>query len=239
MLRALGCPILTVGSAVELDPSGWDRRLPAFDIEIPGDISAAAFLLVAAQIVEGSRVTARGVGVNPTRTGLLEIARDMGAGLAIEPQGERGGEPVAELHAWSAPLRCVVIGGETVPRAIDEIPIACALAARAKGKTRIGDADELRHKESDRISTMASVLRAFGISCEERPDGLDIEGRAEALDPADVDSRGDHRIAMTAAVLALVARAPSRVRDAACIATSYPKFVATLRALGATIDVEP
>jgi 3-phosphoshikimate 1-carboxyvinyltransferase len=239
MLRALGCPILTVGSAVELDPSGWDRRLPAFDIEIPGDISAAAFIMVAAQIVDGSRVTARGVGVNPTRTGLLEIARDMGAGLAIEPQGERSGEPVAELHAWSAPLRSVAIGGETVPRAIDEIPIACALAARAHGKTRIGDADELRHKESDRIATMASVLRSFGISCEERPDGLDIEGRAEALDPADVDSRGDHRIAMTAAVLGLVARGPSRVRDVACIATSYPKFVATLRALGATIDVEP
>jgi 3-phosphoshikimate 1-carboxyvinyltransferase len=238
MLRALGCPIRTVGPVVELDPTGWDHRLNAFDIEIPGDISAAAFLMVAAQIVEGSRLTARGVGVNPTRTGLLEIARDMGAGLTIEPQGERGGEPVAELHAWSAPLRAVAIGGETVPRAIDEIPIACALAARAQGTTRIRDADELRHKESDRIATMARVLRAFGISCEERPDGLDIQGGTEALEPADVDSRGDHRIAMTAAVLALVGRAPSRVRDAACIATSYPKFVATLRALGATIDVE-
>jgi 3-phosphoshikimate 1-carboxyvinyltransferase len=238
MLRALGCPIRTVGPVVELDPTGWDRRLNAFDIEIPGDISAAAFLMVAAQIVEGSRLTARGVGVNPTRTGLLEIARDMGAGLTIEPQGERGGEPVAELHAWSAPLRAVAIGGETVPRAIDEIPIACVLAARAQGTTRIRDADELRHKESDRIATMAGVLRAFGISCEERPDGLDIQGGKGALEPADVDSRGDHRIAMTAAVLALVGRAPSRVRDAACIATSYPKFVATLRALGATIDVE-
>ena len=238
MLRALGCPILTAGSVVELDPSGWDRRMPAFDIEIPGDMSAAAFPLVAAQIVEGSRVTARGVGVNPTRTGLLEIARDMGAGLTIEPQGERGGEPVAALHAWCAPLRAMVIGGETVPRSIDEIPIACALAARASGKTRILDAEELRHKESDRITTMVGVLRAFGVSCEERPDGLDVEGRAEALDAADIDSRGDHRIAMTAAVLALVARAPSRVRNAACIATSYPKFVATLRALGVRVDVE-
>ena len=237
MLRALGCPINTAGSVVELDPSGWDRRMPAFDIEIPGDISAAAFPLVAAQIVEGSRITARGVGVNPTRTGLLEIVRDMGAGLAIEPQGERNGEPVAELHAWSAPLRGVAIGGETVARAIDEIPIACALAARARGKTRILDADELRHKESDRIATMAAVLHAFGVPCDERPDGLDIEGRSEALEPADVDSRGDHRIAMTAAVLALVARGPSRVRNAGCIATSYPKFVATLRALGAHIDV--
>ncbi|HZU82759.1 MAG TPA: 3-phosphoshikimate 1-carboxyvinyltransferase [Polyangiaceae bacterium] len=239
LLGALGCPIRTVGPVVELDPSRWDRAMPGFEIEIPGDVSAAAFLLVAAQIVEGSRITARGVGVNPTRTGLLEIARDMGAGLGVEPQGERGGEPVAELHAWSAPLRSIVIGGETVPRAIDEIPIACALAARARGTTRIRDADELRHKESDRIATMARVLRSFGVGCEERPDGLDIEGREGPLEPADVDSRGDHRIAMTAAVLALVARGPSRVRDAACIATSYPKFVATLRALGATVDVEP
>jgi 3-phosphoshikimate 1-carboxyvinyltransferase len=237
MLGALGCPIRTVASVVELDPAGWDRRMPAFDIAIPGDLSAAAFLLVAAQLVEGSRVTARGVGVNPTRTGLLEIARDMGAGLGIEPQGERSGEPVAELHAWSAPLRAVAVGGETVPRAIDEIPVACALAARAQGTTRIRDAEELRHKESDRIATMAGVLRAFGVPCEEKPDGMDIEGRATPLEPADVDSRGDHRIAMTAAVLALVARAPSRVRDAGCIATSYPKFVATLRALGARVDV--
>jgi 3-phosphoshikimate 1-carboxyvinyltransferase len=237
MLRALGCPIRTVGPMVEVNPTDWDRRMPAFEIEIPGDVSAAAFPLVAAQIVEGSRVTARGVGINPTRTGVLEIARDMGAGLTIAPQGERGGEPVAELHAWCAPLRAIAIGGETVPRAIDEIPITCALAARAHGTTSISDAEELRHKESDRIATMVHVLRAFGVSCQERPDGLDVEGRADPLEPADVDSRGDHRIAMTAAVLALVARGPCRVRDAACIATSYPKFIATLRALGVRIDV--
>jgi 3-phosphoshikimate 1-carboxyvinyltransferase len=238
MLSALGVPIRTVGTVVEIDPSHWDRRMNAFDVTIPGDISAAAFLLVAAQIVHGSRVTVRGVGVNPTRTGLLEIARDMGAGLTLEPQGERSGEPVAELHGWSAPLRAIGIGGETVPRAIDEIPIACALAARALGTTRIRDAEELRHKESDRIATMARVLRAFGVTCDEQPDGLDVQGSEGPLAAADIESRGDHRIAMTAAVLALVARAPSRVRDAACIATSYPKFVATLRALGARVDVE-
>jgi 3-phosphoshikimate 1-carboxyvinyltransferase len=238
MLGALGCPLRTVGPLIEIDPSGWNQRMPGFDIDIPGDVSAAAFLIVAAQLVTGSRVTARGVGINPTRTGLLEIARDMGAGLAIEPQGERSGEPVAELHAWSAPVRAITIGGETVPRAIDEIPIACALAARATGITRVRDAEELRHKESDRIATMAVVLRAFGVGCEEKPDGLNVEGRQDALVAADIDSRGDHRIAMTAAVLALVGRAPSRVRDAGCIATSYPKFVATLRGLGARIDVE-
>jgi 3-phosphoshikimate 1-carboxyvinyltransferase len=238
MLQALGVPLRTVGPLVEIDPVGWNRRMPAFDIAIPGDISAAAFLLVAGQIVSGSRITARGVGTNPTRTGILEIARDMGGGLAVEAQGERGGEPVAELHAWSSPLRGIAIGGETVPRAIDEIPIACALAARARGTTTIRDAEELRHKESDRIATMARVLRAFGVTCEEKPDGMDIEGRDGPLDPADVDSKGDHRIAMTAAVLALVARGPTTIRDAACIATSYPKFVATLRGLGARVDVQ-
>jgi 3-phosphoshikimate 1-carboxyvinyltransferase len=237
MLGALGCPIRTVGPVVELEPEGWSRKMPSFEIEIPGDLSAAAFMLVAAQLVEGSRITTRGVGVNPTRTGILEIARDMGAGLAIEPQGERGGEPVGELHAWSAPLHAVPIGGETVARAIDEIPIACALAARANGTTRIRDAGELRHKESDRIATMAGVLRAFGVSCDEKPDGLYVEGHAAPLRAAEIDSKGDHRIAMTASVLALVADGPTRVKDAACIATSYPKFVATLRALGATVDV--
>ena len=126
-----------------------------------------------------------------------------------------------------------------VPRAIDEIPIACALAARASGKTRIADAAELRVKESDRIATMARVLRAFGVMCEENPDGLVIEGTDAPLTPADVESHGDHRIAMTACVLGLVApgSAPTRVRDVDCIATSFPKFVGTLRALGAELEV--
>jgi 3-phosphoshikimate 1-carboxyvinyltransferase len=238
MMRALGVPLRTVGSVVELDPAGWDGRMPSFEITIPGDLSAAAFLIVAAQLVEGSRVTARAVGVNPTRTGILEISRDMGAGLAVEAGGERAGEPIAEIHAWNAPLRSVAVGGETVTRAIDEIPIACALAARASGKTRITGAGELRVKESDRIATMAVLLRAFGVECAELPDGLEITGTDKPLHAAEVDSRGDHRIAMTASVLALVADGPSRIKDASCISTSYPRFVGTLRALGARIDIE-
>jgi 3-phosphoshikimate 1-carboxyvinyltransferase len=239
MLQALGVPLRTVGPVVEIDPAGWNGKMPSFELTIPGDLSAAAFLLVAAQVIEGSRVTVRGVGVNPTRTGILEIARDMGAGLSVEPGGERAGEPIAEIHAWSAPLRSITIGGEVVPRGIDEIPIACVLAARASGKTIIANAEELRVKESDRIATMASVLRAFGIACVEQPDGLEIEGRQEPLVPVDVDSHGDHRIAMTVAVLALAGTGPSRVRNADCIATSYPKFVGTLRALGAHVEIEP
>jgi 3-phosphoshikimate 1-carboxyvinyltransferase len=238
MLAALGAPLRTLGSLVELVPEGWSRELASFQLEIPGDLSAAAFLLVAAQIIPGSRVTARGVGVNPTRTGLLEIARDMGAGIDVEPGGERAGEPIASVRAFCEPLRAVTMGGEVVARAIDEIPVACALAARAAGTTRIRDAAELRVKESDRVRAMAEVLRAFGVACEEHEDGLSIDGKEGPLRHADVDSRGDHRVAMTAAVLALVADGPSRVRDVACIATSFPRFVGTLRALGARIDVE-
>jgi 3-phosphoshikimate 1-carboxyvinyltransferase len=238
MMHALGVPIRAVGPVVELDPAGWSGKMPGLSLDIPGDVSAAAFLLVAAQITPGSRVTVRGVGVNPTRTGLLEIARHMGAGIEVVPEGEQAGEPVARILGWHEPLRGALIAGELVPRAIDEIPIACALAARAEGETTIRDAEELRVKESDRLATMASVLRAFGVTCEELPDGLVIAGRNDPLDPVEVDSRGDHRIAMTAAVLALHGRGPSRITDSDCIATSFPRFVGTLRALGARVDVE-
>jgi 3-phosphoshikimate 1-carboxyvinyltransferase len=236
MLHAMGVPLRTVGTMIELDPAGWDGKMPAFEIEIPGDVSAAAFLLVAAQITPGSRVTVRGVGINPTRTGLLDIARNMGAGLEIVPQGDQGGEPIAEITAWHQAMRGASIGGEVVPRAIDEIPIACALAVRASGTTTIRDAEELRVKESDRIATMAKVLRAFGVTCDELPDGLLIEGKEGPLTAAVVESRGDHRIAMTAAVLALGASGPTKITDCDCIATSFPRFIGTLRALGARID---
>jgi 3-phosphoshikimate 1-carboxyvinyltransferase len=234
MLEALGVPLRTVGPLVQIDLAGWDRRLPAFELAIPGDLSAAAPLFVAAQLVAGSRVTIRGVGINPTRTGLLEIGRDMGAGLALEPQGESLGESVGLLHAWSAPLRAVAVGGETIARSIADLPSACALAARAGGTTRVTGAEEW----GDGVAAMAGVLRAFGVDCEEKAGGLEIEGREEPLEGAEIDSRGVPEIAMAAATLALTGRTPSLVRDAACIARTFPKFVATLRALGARIDVE-
>lgn len=237
MMQALGVPLRTMGTVVELDPAGWRGVMDPFEVEVPGDLSAAAFLLVAAQMVPRSRVTARAVGVNPTRTGILEILRDMGAKVAVDAQREQNGEPVAELHAHASDLRAARIGGEVVARAIDEVPIACALAARAHGTTEITDAEELRVKESDRLAAMAGVLRAFGVGCEERKDGLVVVGRQDKLTAASIDSKGDHRIAMTAAVLALAADGPTKITDVDCIATSFPRFVGTLRALGARVDV--
>jgi 3-phosphoshikimate 1-carboxyvinyltransferase len=238
MLSALGVPLRSVGAMVQLDPSGWAGVLPAFTIQVPGDLSAAAFLIVAAQIVPGSRVDVRRVGLNPTRTGLLEILRDMGGVAHAETRGDELGEPIGDIHAAAAALDGVRTGGEVVTRAIDEVPILCALAARASGRTEIFDAAELRVKESDRLATMASVLAAFGVKVEERRDGLVIEGSpGRPLRAATVASRGDHRVAMTAAILGLVADGPTRITDVACIATSFPRFAGTLRALGAQVEV--
>jgi 3-phosphoshikimate 1-carboxyvinyltransferase len=238
MLSALGVPIRAVGAMVELDAAAWSGSLPAFSIRVPGDLSAAAFLIVAAQIVPNSRVDVRRVGLNPTRTGILDIIRAMGGQIDAVALGDELGEPVGDVHAAAASLTGGRIGGEIVPRAVDEIPIACALAARARGETTIFDATELRVKESDRLATMARVLRAFGVACEEREDGLVIQGVPDRpLTAADVTSDGDHRVAMTAVILGLLGDGPTRVRDAGCIATSFPRFVGTMRALGARIEV--
>jgi 3-phosphoshikimate 1-carboxyvinyltransferase len=238
MLTALGVPLRGVGAMIELDAGAFSGTLPAFDVAVPGDLSAAAFLFAAAALVPESRVGVRGVGLNPTRSGLVELLRDMGASIEAAPAGDALGEPFGDVDLAFAELGSLSVGGETVTRAIDEIPVLTALAARARGVTTIADAAELRVKESDRLATMARVLRAFGVGVEERPDGLVVEGRPEGpLRAADVASAGDHRIAMTAAVLGLVGEGPTRVRDAGCIATSFPRFVGTLRALGARIDV--
>ncbi|MFO0660724.1 MAG: 3-phosphoshikimate 1-carboxyvinyltransferase [Polyangiaceae bacterium] len=239
MLRALGAPLSVMGTMVSLEVAGWTRSLPAFSIEIPGDLSAAAFLLVAAQLVPQSEVRVRGCGINPTRSGILDVLRDAGALLAIEQHGDVLGEPVGDVTSVFESIRGGLIAGETATRAIDEIPVACALAARANGVTEIADVGELRVKESDRIATMTGVLRSFGIDVEERPDGMVVQGKPSGpLRAADVDSHGDHRVAMTAALLGLLGDGETVVRDVDCIATSFPRFVGTMVALGADISVE-
>lgn len=238
ILQALGVPIEGVGAMVRLDAAAWSGVLQPFELSVPGDVSAAAFLVAAAALVPASRVAVRRTLINPTRTGFFEIVRDMHGQLDVVPTGDALGEPFGELSASSCELQAAHTGGEVLARAMDEVPALCALAARAHGVSSIAGGAELRHKESDRIATMASVLRGFGAPVEERHDGLLIEGSAgRPLRAADVASHGDHRVAMAAALLGLVADGPSRVRDADCIQASFPRFVGTLRALGARVEV--
>jgi 3-phosphoshikimate 1-carboxyvinyltransferase len=238
MFEGVGVPLRRMGSIVQLDPSGWSGKIAPLDIEIPGDISSAAFLIVAANVTPGSNVRIVDVGVNPTRTGLLDMLRMMHGGATIVPRGDASGEPIGNLETGEASLTGAMIGGELIPRGIDEIPVLCVAAAGAKGTTVVRDASELRVKESDRIATMAEVLRAFGVEARELPDGLEIDGRPEgALKAATVASKGDHRIAMSSALLGLRGDGPSTIRDVDCVATSFPGFAQTLRDLGASIDV--
>ena len=239
MLVALGAPLEAFGAMCVLDPSRWQkRRLPAFEWSVPGDLSSAAFLIAAAALVPGSEIEIEGVGVNPTRTGLLDALRGMRAGLDVIPRGDAAGnEPVATLAARQAALSPTRIGGELIARMIDEVPVFAALATAAAGRTEIRDAEELRVKESDLISAMAGVLRAFGADAVELQDGLTIHG-GRPLRAAHVRSHGDHRIAMSAVILGLVADGETRVDDVACVDTSFPGFAALLRSLGADVREE-
>jgi 3-phosphoshikimate 1-carboxyvinyltransferase len=240
LLAAMGAPIRTRRGEVTVDPSGWNGELAIDAIAVPGDPSSSAFLLAAALVVGAREVGCRNVCVNPTRTGFLDALAAMGAKLHLEPRATEGGEPVADLWVrGDAPtLLPTTIAGDLTVRAIDEVPILAAVAARAHGTTIIADAGELRVKESDRIATTVSMLRAFGVEAAAQKDGLVIEGTLGPLRAARVDSEGDHRIAMAAAVLALCADGPSQIDDVDNVATSFPGFVEVMRGLGATIQVE-
>ena len=184
----------------------------------------------------GSSVLVRGVGCNPTRTGFLDVLRAMGGRVERVAERDQGGEPVADLRCFAAPLRGTEIAGALTVRAIDELPLIAVLAAHADGPTEIRDAAELRVKESDRIAATAALLRAFGVEVEERPDGLRIAGRPARFRPAIVDSHGDHRIAMSAAVCALAVDGETCIDDTANIATSFPTFQSALSQLGAQLS---
>jgi 3-phosphoshikimate 1-carboxyvinyltransferase len=233
LMRALGVPLAVNGLEVTLDPRGWDQRLLPHDLDVPGDLSSAAFLLAAATLVPGSRVTVRGVGVNPTRTGFVDALRAMGGDVVLENLRDQGGEPVADVTARSAALKGIDIRGELSVRAIDELPLLAALAAHAEGQTVIADAAELRVKESDRVASTAAMLAAFGANVEELPDGLVIGGRAQRAGV--VDSHGDHRIAMAGAVCALGVAGETTVLDTENVATSFPGFSRLLASLGAEL----
>ncbi len=239
MLAALGMPLEAVGAAVRLHPPRDPNAIRPFEISLPGDLSAAAFLLVAGSLVPGSRVTVRNTGLNPTRAGILDILRLCGGSLEVLPRSSVLNEPVGDVTVSYSKLAGGSVAGELSVRAIDEIPIAAALAARARGTTQFRDVGELRVKESDRVATVVGMLRGFGLDVQEGADGFSVVGRPDAaLRATRVDSAGDHRIAMTAAVLGLMADGPTVVENAACVATSFPRFVGTLNALGAEIEVK-
>lgn len=232
MLRALGAPVQQTGRAITIEPP--PDNLAALDITVPGDISSAAFLLTAAAIVPGSRITVTNVGVNPTRSGLVDALQRMGVHIEQEAQAPAGSEAVAHLHVAAGPLTATTIGGAEIPRLIDELPILAVAATQAHGVTMVRDAAELRVKESDRISALAPELRKLGARIEEFADGFAIEGPTR-LQGAVVDSHKDHRLAMALAVAGLVATGETTISDAACIGDSYPEFTATLAALGVAL----
>lgn len=205
-------------------------------IHVPGDISSAAFFLAAASIVEGSDVLIRGVGINSTRAAVIDILRSMGAQIDQENRKELSGEPVADLHVRHRALHGIRIPQALVSIAIDEFPAILIAAACASGETLLDGAAELRVKESDRIEAMAGGLRAAGIQAYPAPDGIRVQGGI--LDGCEINSRGDHRIAMAFAVAGLAARGPVRARDCANVNTSFPGFVETLQSVGGHISRE-
>jgi len=215
------------GASLALSEDGVTVRggfeLNAQEISVPGDISSAAFFIVAALITPDSEILIRNVGVNPTRTGVIDILKAMGGDIELLDQRQLSGEPVADILVRTSRLKGIKISGSVVPRAIDEFPAVCVAAACAEGVTSVRDARELRVKETDRITAMAGNLRTLGVTVTETEDGMDITG-VERLAGGEVESFGDHRIAMSLSVAALVAAGEITIRDIDCVATSFPNF---------------
>jgi 3-phosphoshikimate 1-carboxyvinyltransferase len=239
LLGAMGCelqatagePGLGDGQHLEIRPAA---RLEPLQLDVPGDFSSAAFLAVAAALVPGSEVTITGVGLNPTRIGLLDALWAMGGRATLSGEHLAGGEPVADLTMQSSHLGGVEIGGETVVRMIDEFPILAVAATQAEGETLVRDAAELRVKETDRIATAVEELQRMGASIEAQPDGFAVSGPTP-LRGTRVHSHGDHRLAMALSVAGLIARGETVVEDVGCIADSFPGFAGTLVRLGADL----
>ncbi|WP_442962424.1 bifunctional prephenate dehydrogenase/3-phosphoshikimate 1-carboxyvinyltransferase [Pseudomonas sp. BLCC-B13] len=233
MLRGFGYPVTVDGNVASVE-SG--HKLSATHIEVPADISSAAFFLVAASIAEGSELVLEHVGINPTRTGVIDILKLMGADLTLENQREVGGEPVADIRVRAAKLKGIDIPEDLVPLAIDEFPVLFVAAACAEGRTVLRGAEELRVKESDRIQVMADGLIALGVKAEPTPDGIIIEGGP--IGGGEVWSHGDHRIAMSFSVASLRATAPIRIHDCANVATSFPNFLGLAAGAGIRVAEE-
>lgn len=233
MLRGFGCAVTSDNGEIRLRGG---QKLRACDIDVPADISSAAFFMVAASIAADSEILLRHVGINPTRTGVIDILRLMGADIELLNQDEIGGEPVADIRLRRAALRGIDIPAELVPLAIDEFPVLFVAAACADGVTRLQGAEELRVKESDRIQVMADGLSILGIENQVRDDGIAIQGGQ--MTGGMLESHGDHRIAMAFSVASLAAREKICIRDCANVNTSFPGFVDLARQAGIGISVD-
>jgi len=226
MLKAMGAEIKIAGDTITISPS----RLKAIDVTVPGDISSAAFWLVAGAIHPKAVIRLRNVGVNPSRSGILDVLNSMGARLSLENERVVSGEPVAEMKVQSSHLTGIEIGGELIPRVIDEIPLIAVAASVARGETVIRDAQELRVKETDRISATVKELSKLGADVDELPDGMVIRG-VKKLRGAVCNSHGDHRLAMMLGVAALVAEGETGIDNSEVVNISYPKFWQDLKRL--------
>jgi len=235
MLAAMGAPVVVYGNKITSERP--QAPLKALDLTVPGDISSAAFLLVAGAITPNSHITITGVGTNPTRTGIIEALREMGASIRFTNPRDEGGEPVADLIVTTSNLRGTTFGGEQIVTLIDELPILAVAATQAEGRTIVRDAHELRVKETDRIATTVSELRKLGAKIEPTADGFIIDGPTP-LTGAPVESHDDHRMAMAMTIAGLVARGRTVVHGAEVTADSFPGFEVTLQALGADLLVE-
>lgn len=228
MLSAMNARVEREGNAVTVHPAA---SLAPSDIFVPADISSAAFFLVLGACVPGSRIRLPGIGMNPFRTGVVDVLRRMGADIVEENRRVEGGEPVADLVVRGGELRGTEIAPEEIPGLVDEVPALCVAASLAEGRTEIRGAQELRVKESDRIRSMTDALTALGVSCGEYPDGLWVEGPSKIAAGVRCASHGDHRVAMSLAILAVASGVGIGISDTGCIDTSFPTFHAQLAGL--------
>jgi 3-phosphoshikimate 1-carboxyvinyltransferase len=233
MLKAMDGQLERGDRGLRIEP--W-QELRAIELAVPGDFSSAAFLIVAATVVKESEITIEGVGINPTRTGLLDVLQAMGANVTLRNEHTASGEPVADLTIRTTELHGIEVGGTMVVRAIDELPVLAIAATQAHGETVLRDAAELRVKETDRIATTVQELSRLGAAITPCPDGFVVRG-PKTLHGTAVDSHGDHRLAMALAVAGLIATGETRIDNADCIADSFPGFAGTLQRLGAGIGL--
>lgn len=235
LLRAMGAPVDVIGNTVHTERPTTPLR--GIDITVPGDISSAAFPLVAGAIIPDSRITIAGVGVNPTRTGIVDALLEMGAQITFHNKREQAGEPVADLEVRYSDLRAATFGGSGIVTMIDELMVLAVAATQAQGRTIVRDAGELRVKETDRIASTVTELRKMGAKIEPTSDGFIIDGPTP-LQGAPVESQGDHRLAMAMTVAGLIAKGNTTVYGSEVTADSFPGFEVTLQALGAQLTIE-